>query len=879
MVSALACRPPEATARQEDTTAFRPGAELIRRSRFLDAANTYASARDSFLAIGDTVNGWYGQLWHVESMTRASRLDSAEAGLPRAYDLAGPDRRRLGHTHTVASKVFERRGNLDSALALAREAARLAAALGDLSLGFRAHDALGTALSLRGRYREALAADSTSLAQRQTLGLPDRIVAQGYNEVGIGYRHLGRYDDAVRVYEESFRLAARAGDTLGMALARANLANVRSDAGDADLAVALLLEASRYIEAIGHQRFIASFNNDIASHYRRAGRYSDARTHAQRAVDISRAARQPYSELTARLTLGEVELAEQGPDRARGHFAAVLTLADSLGFGMQRVGARIGLADAAIAAGQRASALPLAEGAVRIADSLADPAAQIEALQARARALESDRSRDAAAAFGAALDVLESMRGRLTLGDLRMGVGEPRYAVYEGAIRVNLALGRVDQALIISERARARELLELMADRRDSTGRLSSLKRRLRDAFESRSAVDQSPDADSLDREIERLTDSLRALEQRERVGAVARDAEQIRQLASSNRALLSFFWGERDVYAWWITADTIRAARVGAVPALLQAIDFLRGSIMTGAPAQLWREAGRRAFHDLIGPLGASLAGVRQLVVVPDGPLHQIPFELLVPDSGAPPLGVSLEISYGPSASVLAAIGQQPPGSWTHDLLAVGNPTLVASGAAGEAAGRGADGALPFAPLPYAETEARGIAELFGRRTNVLVGSRATVARWLSSEPARYRYLHFALHAVASDRRPERNGLLFAGRPLDLATIRQLRLGADLVTLSACETGVGRWLRGEGILGMQHAFLAAGARGVVVSLWRVADASAAEFMLEFYREVRAGRSPTASLAYVRSQWLASGGPRADPQRWAAFAYVGMPSS
>jgi CHAT domain-containing protein len=210
--------------------------------------------------------------------------------------------------------------------------------------------------------------------------------------------------------------------------------------------------------------------------------------------------------------------------------------------------------------------------------------------------------------------------------------------------------------------------------------------------------------------------------------------------------------------------------------------------------------------------------------------------------------------------------------------MLAIGNPSLQERG---PSVGRPAIDAVRHAgdvlvPLPYAEEEAGAIARLFGAEGgDLLTGQAATLERWRALEPGRYEYLHFAVHALVHDRQPGRSGLLLSGGDLDVAAIQRLSLSAALVTLSACETGLGRNVRGEGIIGLPYAFLSAGARGVVVSLWPVADRSTADFMREFYGKLHGGAAPAAALLEVRREWIARGAAAAHPSRWAAFVLVG----
>ncbi len=158
---------------------------------------------------------------------------------------------------------------------------------------------------------------------------------------------------------------------------------------------------------------------------------------------------------------------------------------------------------------------------------------------------------------------------------------------------------------------------------------------------------------------------------------------------------------------------------------------------------------------------------------------------------------------------------------------------------------------------------------------SDLLLGRRATRDGWLELEPGRYRYLHFATHARIDERRPDRTALALADQPLDLAAIRRTHLNAALVTLSGCETALGRRVRGEGVVGLPHAFLAAGARGAVVTLWRIGDRSAADFMEDFYRALRAGRRPADALTAVRRAWIAKAGAASHPSQWAPFILIG----
>jgi CHAT domain-containing protein len=427
-------------------------------------------------------------------------------------------------------------------------------------------------------------------------------------------------------------------------------------------------------------------------------------------------------------------------------------------------------------------------------------------------------------------------------------------------------------------------LLELMAERDASatagSGR-TRLARALRERFQEREAAPTDGERDALDREVAALTDSLDALATEE----VARDPRAAtrhpapadlagirRALLQPGRALVSYFWGDGAVYGWWISPDTVHAARLGPADSLATLVGFLRSMVSRPADDTAWRGAARRAYRYLLAPLATG--PVEDLLVVPDGPLAHLPLEVLLPDSAAIPIGGTYRITYGPSASVLVALARAGrPESWERGILAVGNPTLTSRAPSAPAM---AMRDRPLDPLPWAEDEARAVHRLAaGPGGDLLVGRRATRERWLALDPSRYRYLHFAAHAVVDDEHPDRTRLVLAGGSLALPDIRRLTLTADLATLSACETALGRGVRGEGVIGLPHAFLSAGARGAVVSLWRVGDRSAGEFMQVFYAELAAGRPPAEALRVVRQRWIGEPTPHGSPAAWAAFVLVG----
>jgi CHAT domain-containing protein len=331
-----------------------------------------------------------------------------------------------------------------------------------------------------------------------------------------------------------------------------------------------------------------------------------------------------------------------------------------------------------------------------------------------------------------------------------------------------------------------------------------------------------------------------------------------------------------------------------------------------------------------VLGPVAGELRPGRRLVVVGDGALQYVPFGVLPVPAGAPrstrapaagrrPRLIEHHVVVVlPSASVLSALRREnaerrPPAGVLAVLAdpvfsaddrrvshapsgggaAQGAAQLPAEAAASLAVpadpgfprGVAAPAARPYLPLIHSGREATAISELVPDKTRVYIatGFAASRANALSGRLAGYRLVHFATHGVLDSQRPDQTSLVLSlvdqnGAPLDghlkLRDIYDLELNADLVVLSACQTALGKEVRGEGLIGLTRGFMHAGATRVVASLWSVEDRATADLMQRFYEGMLArGLTPAealrdAQLALLRSKWD-------KPYYWAAFSLQG----
>jgi CHAT domain-containing protein len=511
-----------------------------------------------------------------------------------------------------------------------------------------------------------------------------------------------------------------------------------------------------------------------------------------------------------------------------------------------------------------------------------------------------DRQR-AAEQYRAMLDVLEEHRNTSILDTFRSGSfahSLTAYDPYERYIRFLTAGdggGDATEALRISEQARARGFLEMLASVRSAVAAnvpaqlLEEEARIMRGISEVQSQLRATDhpraERDRLLAALARLERERDAFRLRLRVEQPTLAEARYPSLAGA-RALqdglrpgetaVSFFLGEPHSFRWTVSRGGITFRRVAGRRAIEAHANRLRARLRApGALTDVRADAGALAallFEDLRLEPGSAV------VVVAHGILNYVPFEVL-------PLAGSMlierhPVTYAPSLNALAYLRREPPDAAPFRVLAVGNPALDSS--AGRVAALRAGGLENLAllrPLPFAEEELAAIARTFADRAEIMSGPAARESGFRAANLKNFQVIHFATHGVIADAHPTRSGLLFSPEAnedglLQMAEIYRLGLKAELVVLSACETALGREITGEGIVGLTRAFFYAGSRAVLAALWNVNDRFSAEFTERFYREMRAGRSTDEALRQAKLAFIAH--PEfAHPFYWSSLVLTG----
>ena len=353
----------------------------------------------------------------------------------------------------------------------------------------------------------------------------------------------------------------------------------------------------------------------------------------------------------------------------------------------------------------------------------------------------------------------------------------------------------------------------------------------------------------------------------------------EVQHWLGGKRRLVAYLVGQQATLAFDVTGALLAVREVPwGERALARRIDAFVEALRGGDDAAA-RSLGTALADTLFLPDSLTAPAPEQLFVCADGPLHRLPFEAVpvLDRRGTSHYLIELcPVTYVTSATLLTAstagggrgpTGAKRPPAATR-VIAFGDPTL-ASARGTDLAGAGRtrpDAPEGLSPLPNARREAEGLRALF-RDARVFLGDEATEARFFD-EATGARIIHVAAHAFVDDHHPGFSGIVLAATPaaatpsladdglVQADEVMQHALDAELVTLSACETGGGALLRGEGIVGLARAFRIAGAHNLVVSLWKVDDAATASLMQQFYEEIARGSAPTAALRAAKLAML-----------------------
>ncbi|MFO0934525.1 MAG: CHAT domain-containing tetratricopeptide repeat protein [Planctomycetota bacterium] len=719
--------------------------------------------------------------------------------------------------------------------------------------------------------------------------------------LGVAYRQLGRYVLSLDATERARALQLELGDRRGAAMTLCNLGVVYWDLGQIEKALGMYERALVDLEAVQDRDSVATTLGNLGATHERLGDPAQALEQHARALAIWEALKDQGGAGRVRIAMALCHLGTGELDRAlelaeRG-FADLEASGDKRG----AVSAQVVLGRVLEKRGATAKALQAFERGARGAEKLGATAVQVEALGALAATRL--RAGDAGRAVSEAHRAVELMK------TLVGGLGEEQSASVRGeytelfstGLRAAARVGDVAEAAFFLESGRAGALLDALQVR--DSQRWAGVPEALRQAEaearadEARALAAWSKASDGDDRAVLRALradlDAARAKVaqaveriQREAKKAsrlaypVATPVEDLQALLGDGEALVLYGLAKGDdpAHGLVLTRDDARIVELGKTSAIVEACEALHADDPSSDPAS----ALERLRALLVAPLGLA-EGTRRLLVSPDGALGYVPFAALV---------VDLELAYVASGSTYGVLREERTDPGTK-VLALGDPDYQVKfdpTALELYAPAQRTGSAPIVrggrltPLPGTRAEATAVGDV------TLLGKDASEGKLVDAvlqHGGRWRAIHFACHGLVDPDRPSLSSLALTPDGandgfLTVLEVLRMDLRADLAVLSACETGRGKVVSGEGIVGLTRAFMFAGSPSVLCSLWKVDDAATAALMKRFYelwnpKDGSPGKSPAAALreaqAFVRAQ------PRwKHPYYWAAWVLWGLPT-
>ncbi|PVW16278.1 CHAT domain-containing protein [Marixanthomonas spongiae] len=340
---------------------------------------------------------------------------------------------------------------------------------------------------------------------------------------------------------------------------------------------------------------------------------------------------------------------------------------------------------------------------------------------------------------------------------------------------------------------------------------------------------------------------------------------KNIKQHISKDELLINYFMGYEYSYAIAISKNDVHLYRLAKTDTLKETLNAFYNALQN--PQKNVLPQARQLYKSLILPLEDKLTTYKTLTIIPDDYLHYLPFEVLEREKG--PLLTTHTIQYANTVALWYFLKEHPYQSKADkDLLVAFAPQYTST----EDKGQNLRGSR-FQEIEGARQEAETITTTFGG--DLFLGDEATIENFITHSST-YKIYHLAMHAVLNEQEHYKSSLIFNGNdPFDFSSLYGLYFPADLVVLSACNTGVGKLASGEGLLSLSRALTYSGARSSVYSLWEVPDKETAEIMASFYRYLQTGENKATALANAKRDFKQNNPMKGHPYYWAGFVIAG----
>jgi CHAT domain-containing protein/Tfp pilus assembly protein PilF len=681
----------------------------------------------------------------------------------------------------------------------------------------------GSILNNLSKYADALASLDKALEINIELNEKSGI-SDALNQIGFAYLKMGDYNKAMEKFNEAIKITKEQEDQWGLAGVYNNLGVMLQNVGRTEKALEYYKNALSMYEELKDSSSILITLNNIGTTYFDVKDYLKAEEYYMRGLNLSRELQEKDQEANYLLNLANDQSIMGKTDEALTNYMT--------GF--------------------------------EIAKRLNNPDVTWRFIAGLAENYETRQEYDKVVELNdTALKILEGLRSTLPSEDFKTTFMAKERLVFEDIINLLGVLHEKDKtkgydtlAFSYEERSKSRALLDLLTESADNISKKT----------DKRSEELNKPEPISI--------------------------YETQGLCSDRNTIILEYSVGDSSSYLWVITQKDHKLFKLPDIKTLQEQITTIRFALLDPKQgvSEFFMQAGISLYEELIKPAEPFLSKKSKLVIIPDGVLYYLPFEVLLSDNRKPVREASFSdfpflikkypVSYAQSASVLKTllskrntIGES--GEDQRRLIAFGDPvyedTLNKSW-------------IIYPRLEFSGREVENIASFFtGVSSDIYLRGKVTEENLKENkELNKFRYIHFATHGLIDEEKPDLSSLVLTSRKnsgedgfLQATEIFDLKLNADLGVLSACQTGLGKLVRGEGMVGLTRAFMYAGTPSVLVSLWSVSDISTGILMREFYKNLIMNKLGKTDALQKAQLAMISDEKYAHPFYWAPFVLIG----
>ncbi|MGC1391229.1 MAG: CHAT domain-containing protein [Bacteroidales bacterium] len=744
----------------------------------------------------------------------------------------------------------------------------------------------GEELNNSGKYPEALENIEKALEINRSINARSGI-GDALNQMGFVYSNIGEYYTAVEKINEAASIMKEENDTTGLAGVYNHLGIVLQMSGKVEKALECFNKSLKIYEESKDQVNIEALLSNLGTLFFDTKDYVKAKDYLLKALQISREIKDQEREINCLLNLGNAYTLLEKRDDAMLNYKAGLDIASSMDSPDLLWKLIAGMAENYERGKEYDKAIALNDSALKI---LEDMRSTLQSEDQKASFMARERfafeyvinmlsdfyEKDKTKGYDLkAFQYAERSKSRAFLDLLAESLANVKEGVNSDLLK------KQDELLVSLTNAKQSLELELKTEQLDQQ-KISELKEKIKVTEEDLSKINQ---------EIRKTNPRYADLHYPEPV--TLKEAQAI--CPDKNTVLLEYSVGDSSSCLWVISRSAHQLFKLPGRKTLQEQIESFRFALLNPDQTNndFFTRGGYSLYQTLLRPAESFFTKKSKLVIIPDGILNYLPFEVLLTNnkgigsgnlySGLPFLIKKYPVSYGQSASVLKSLFSEQKrltksGSDNKKLIAFGDPVYEnVNDTSRSIAGN-------YKRLEYSGNEIENIASYFKKgNAEVFLRNDATEENVKKEgELKKFNYIHFATHGFIDEAKPDFSSLVLTKTNnseedgfLQATEIFNLNLNADLVVLSACQTGLGKLIRGEGMVGLTRAFMYAGTPTVMVSLWSVSDASTATLMGEFYKNlVKEKLYKTDALR--KAQLTMLGNEKfAHPFYWAPFVLVG----